>query len=145
MIYGRMRQTRLQTFLGCLTAILSLSVSSIAACACDHNGARSLKARPSCHAAVAHEKAAPVETPTDNDRLEKDCNCTIRISPASVLPRSESKTPASQQGHIGAHLAASSLVITLVQNTGQTVERTEPVNYETLARRRAPSRAPPRS
>lgn len=131
--------------LGSLAVLVTLLISSVSACACDHHGTRVARAKPSCHSAASHEDPVKVEVTTDNTRIEKSCNCNIHISPASVLTRSEKKGVVLQQD------AAAADVILPSRETSNTVSSPESCFldndldlYETLAHSRAPSRAPPR-
>jgi hypothetical protein len=140
-----MRHACLRSILGSIAAIFALAISSVAACACNHHASKAIRSQPSCHAAATHEPPIAEETPTDNDRVEKDCNCTIRVSLASVLARSESNRSGHQERPAAVIGAVALPEPTSIETSAVILAAAiKPNLYQKLDHPRAPSRAPPR-
>lgn len=125
-----------------LTVCATLLVSSVAACACDHNRLAKVEAEPSCHASSHTEPAADIRS--DNDRVDVGCNCFVSDTQVAALGRSETKKQKLSIDVASAAASTSAFTPAFRSNESRTVSpHTQTTAYSQPYGRSAPSRGPP--
>jgi hypothetical protein len=135
---------RLEHLVGASLATIAMLVASVSACACDHYGKKPIQAVPSCHAA-AHDRAATADTPSDNDRIDTGCDCSVPHPLPLVASKFESKKIKLQKEAATSQPPEIAMTAsTAISNNRLPRSVFRPDNYSFSYRYRAPSRAPPR-
>jgi len=141
-------RSRAAKFLLLVTAMLSLSLSAVSACACTHHrDARKADGEtPSCHSA-SHETSNAESVTSDSGlpTFDETCNCFLRQAESAITAKSEIKrskaetSPSIGHGQTVEFNAAENVTLTDDQ-----IASAVP-NFHTKALLRSgPSRAPPR-
>ncbi len=137
-----MKLVRAKQFLVTVTAILSLFVSAISACACSHH--ESVKVETSsCHSS-AHE-TSPAEPSTDSPHLESDCNCFVRTPVPAIFAKKDDKRTAveEQVSELSVLPTVFAIEFEIVDVPKISLEPPQS-NYQLALLASLPSRAPPR-
>ena len=125
-----------------VTAMFSLFVSAVSACACSHHEPVKVEAS-SCHG-PSHE-VPPAESASDSPHFESDCNCFVRTPvPAIVAKNGDQKT--SIEAAPDEKLELPSIPATEFETIDTSSPSFEPPqsNYQHALLSSLPSRAPPR-
>lgn len=134
-----MRFVRAKHILVTVTAMLSLFVSAVSACACSHHEPVKTAVESSCHGPL-DEQPNLLGT-----HLESDCNCFVRTQvPAIVAKKDDKRTVVEQQPVEAFELPAA--VATQLDSIEELQPAFEPPqsNYQHALLASLPSRAPPR-
>jgi hypothetical protein len=125
-----------------VTAMFSLFVSAVSACACSHHEPVKVETT-SCHSS-SHE-APPAEPSKGSPHLEADCNCFVRTPVPAVFAKKDDKRTAVDEQPTD--------VVELPIVLAIEFEHAEPItsafeppqsNYQHALLASLPSRAPPR-
>lgn len=135
---------RVKQLLVTVTAMLSLFVSAVSACACSHHEPVKKVVESSCHG-PSHEAPA-VEQPSElGTHLESDCNCFVRTQvPAIVAKKDDKRSDVEQQPVEVLDLPVSIAIQLDSIETPQPAFEPPQSNYQHALLASLPSRAPPR-
>lgn len=125
-----------------VTAMFSLFVSAVSACACSHHEPIKVDAS-SCHG-PSHE-APTVETASDSPHFEADCNCFVRTPVPAIVAKKDDKRTSVE--HQAADIVEVPFVIAVALKLARVPDLAfEPPqsNYQHALLSSLPSRAPPR-
>lgn len=129
------------------TAVLSLFVASISACACTHHQSTPETEKPSCHSS-GHDEASPdssdglADLPL-TDSLGEGCNCFVNTQVPAVIAKSDSKQIAIERAILVALTGAPELILRI--DRARSVAYSPKFSpYSSPPRLLGPSRAPPR-
>jgi hypothetical protein len=128
-----------------VAAMLALSTSAIAACACTHHQSKAKAETPSCHRA-SHEAPSPEATepvPTEN-WAGTHCECAMpEVAPAIVVT-SKLKEMSPRNAEQATECVRVSLVESSDSVADPAITASVPKFHKRTFSRTGPSRAPPR-
>ena len=142
-----MKLVRAKHLFVAVTAIFSLFVSAVSACACSHHEpVRSAIEPSSCHG-PSHEKteAAAVETPEESRRFDSDCNCFVNIPVPAIIAKTDNKRVGVEKRFAEPPVVSTAFVPVLAVETSLPTGFDPPdlkLRFALLSA--LPSRAPPR-
>jgi uncharacterized protein YchJ len=137
-----MKLVRAKQFLVTVTAIFSLLVSAVSACACSHHESVKVKTE-SCHSS-SHEAPA-AEQLTDSNYIETDCNCLVRTPvPAIVAKKDDKRAAVEEQIADVIELPILTTIEFEVATKTDVPFKPPHSNYQQAILASLPSRAPPR-
>lgn len=125
-----------------VTAMFSLFVSAVSACACSHHEPVKVETT-SCHSST-HE-APPVEPSKGSTHLESDCNCFVRTPVPAVVAKKDDKQ-VSVEERLDETVEVTPIFeieFVAVDAVADTFEPPQS-NYQLALLSSLPSRAPPR-
>jgi len=137
-----MKLVRAKQVLVTVTAIFSLFVSAVSACACPHHESVKVETE-SCHSSSHQAPAA--EQPTDSNYIETDCSCLVRTPVPAIVAKKDDKRAAVEQQV--ADIVESPIEIAIEFEIATAADAPfEPPhsNYQHALLSSLPSRAPPR-
>ena len=137
-----MKLVRTKQLLVTVTAILSLFVSAVSACACSHHETVKVETE-SCHSSSHAAPAA--EQSTDSNYVETDCNCLVRDAVPAIVAKKDDKR-ATVERQI-AEVVELPILIAIEFDFAVTSDITfvpPHSNYQQALLSSLPSRAPPR-
>jgi hypothetical protein len=137
-----MKLVRAKQFLVTVTAIFSLFVSAISACACSHHEPVKVETS-SCHSS-SHEAPA-AEQPNGSDQVDTGCNCFVRTPvPAIVAKKDDKRTAVEQQLAEVVELPVTIDAKFNITSVSDLPFQPPQSNYKHALLASLPSRAPPR-
>ena len=127
-----------------VTAMLSLFVSAVSACACSHHEPVQKAVESSCHG-PSHEAPAAEEPDLLAPHFESDCNCFVRTQVPAIVAKKDDKKAVVNDQPVGAvHVSFPfAIQLDIVDELDIAFKPPQP-NYQHALLASLPSRAPPR-
>jgi hypothetical protein len=127
-----------------VTAMLSLFVSAVSACACSHHEATKAVVESSCHG-PSHEAPAAEQPNLLGSHFESDCNCYVRTPVPAVVAKKDDKKVVVDDQPAGDVKVSFAIAIQLdIVDEPETEFEPPQSNYQHALLASLPSRAPPR-
>jgi hypothetical protein len=139
-----MKFVRAKQILVTVTAMLSLFVSAVSACACSHHEPVKQAVGSSCHG-PSHESPAAEQADLLADHFEANCECFVRTPAPAIVAKTDDRRTAVE--HRADDVFQASVAITIqIDPTDEAEPSFEPhrSNYQHALLASLPSRAPPR-
>ena len=129
-----------------VTAILSLFVSAVSACACSHHEPAKSVVESSCHG-PSHENPdrQVVETPAKSSHVESDCNCFVKTPVPGIVAKTDDKRFGSEKEFPEPLIISAAIVPVLAVEASLPADFAPPdLDVRPVLLSALPSRAPPR-
>ena len=137
-----MKLVRAKQFLVSVTAIFSLFVSAVSACACSHHEPVTVQTS-SCHSS-SHEGPA-AEQPNGSDQIGSGCNCFVRTPVPVIVAKNDDKRAAvEEQIADGIEFPFPIAIEFEIAPTADVLLEPPQSNYKHTLLASLPARAPPR-
>ncbi|MEO5859623.1 MAG: hypothetical protein ABIR33_11810 [Pyrinomonadaceae bacterium] len=137
-----MKLVRVKHVLVTVTAIFSLFVSAVSACACSHHESVKVETE-SCHSS-SHETSV-AEQSTDSNYIETDCSCLVRTPVPAIVAKKDDKRAAVEEQIADVIELPLRIALEFEITTAPDVAFEFPhSNYQLALLASLPSRAPPR-
>ena len=139
-----MRFIRAKHLLVTVTAMLSLFVSAVSACACSHHEPTKAVVESSCHG-PSHDAPAAEQPDLLAPLFESDCNCFVRTQVPAIVAKKDDKKAVVDDQPAGAVQVPFAFAIQLdIVDKAETAFEPPQSNYQYALLASLPSRAPPR-
>ena len=135
-----MKRAKVKQFIVCILTMLSLSASSVAACACSHHGKKKEAEAPSCHKHAEQKSAEQKEDPSF-ESVNSEIECTCFANASSIFTKSSN---IKFEKLFLAALAKTNVEIEFVSQTALATHAfSKPLYLSDSFYNLAPGRAPP--
>ena len=129
----------------CLIAVLAMSASAVAACACSHHQPLvKAEEKPSCHSASHAEPAVSLQDLPESNSLHSGCNCFVNDRIPAITAKSDSKKFSAAKMVTADSSVVSTIAVLSCSSAVSTNVESPNFIYSGTFLASGPSRAPPR-